>query len=207
MEVGLYTRVSTDEQRTIEDQISELNEYCKLFNHIVVAEYRDKESGITTNRKDFQRMLKDVKEKRIEGVVVWKFDRLSRSLTDLISTVNFFKEHNVELMSKHELVDTSKPEGKLLFNILGSIAEFEVDTIRKRTELGLKRARREGKLCHRPRKEINVEKVKKGIEDGNTLEEIALMQKMTYVTLKKRLDDAGIILQRGSRIKKRTNTR
>ena len=202
MEVGLYARVSTDEQRTIEDQISELNDYCKLYNHIVVAEYRDKESGITRNRKDFQRMLKDVKEKRIEGVVVWKFDRLSRSLTDLISTVNFFKEHNVELMSKHELVDTSKPEGKLLFNILGSIAEFEVDTIRKRTELGLKRARREGKLCHRPKKEINVEKVKKGIEDGNTLEEIALMQKMTYVTLKKRLGDAGIVLQRGSRIKK-----
>lgn len=202
MEVGLYARVSTDEQRTIEDQISELNDYCKLYNHIVVAEYRDKESGTTTNRKDFQRMLKDVKENRIEGVVVWKFDRLSRSLTDLINTVNFFKEHNVELMSKHELVDTSKSEGKLLFNILGSIAEFEVDTIRKRTELGLKRARREGKLCHRPRKEIDIETVKKGLDGGFTLEQIAGMQKMTYVTLKKRLDDAGIILQRGSRIKK-----
>jgi len=196
MDVGLYARVSTDEQRTIEDQISELNDYCKLYGHTVVAEYRDKESGTTTNRKDFQRMLKDVKEKRIEGVVVWKFDRLSRSLTDLIATVNFFKEHNVELMSKHELVDTSKPEGKLLFNILGSIAEFEIDTIRRRTELGLKRAKREGKLCHRPRKEIDIENVKKGIAGGFTLEQIARMQKMTYVTLKKRLGESGLHIGR-----------
>ena len=201
MKVGIYARVSTDEQRTIEDQISELKDYCKLYNHEVVAEYRDKESGTTTDRKDFQRMLKDVKEKRIEGVAVWKFDRLSRSLTDLINTVNFFKEHDIELMSKHELVDTSKPEGKLLFNILGSIAEFEIDTIRKRTELGMKRARREGKLCHRPRKEIDIEFVKKKLEQNN-LTEVANMLKMTRVTLKKRLTEAGIELQRGAKIVK-----
>jgi len=197
MKVGIYARVSTDEQRTIEDQISELNDYCKLYDHEVVAEYRDKESGTTTNRKDFQRMLNDVRGKRIEGVVVWKFDRLSRSLIDLINTVNMFKMHNVELMSKHELVDTSKPEGKLLLNILGSIAEFEVDTIRKRTELGMKRAIREGKICHRPRKEIDVEYVKRKLEQGNTLTETANILKMTRVTLKKRLTEAGVQLQRG----------
>jgi len=199
MKVGLHARVSTDEQRTIEDQISELKDYCKLYNHSVVVEYRDKESGTTTNRTGFQRMLKDAEEKRIEGIVVWKFDRLSRSLTDLINTVSFFKDHNVELMSKHELVDTSKPEGKLLFNVLGSIAEFEVDTIRKRTELGMKRAKREGKLCHRPRKEIDVEFVKKKLEQ-NTLIEVANMLKMTRVTLKKRLVEAGVELQRGVKV-------
>lgn len=199
MKVGIYARVSTDEQKTNDQQIEELKEYCKLYKHEIVAEYRDKESGLTTKRKDFKRMLKDVENHNIEGIVVWKFDRLSRSLMDLNNIVNFFKEHNVQLLSKHELVDTSKPEGKLLFNILGSIAEFEVDTIRKRTELGLKRAKREGKLCHRPRKEIDVKKVKKGIEDGYTLEEIARMQKMTYVTLKKRLDESGLHI--GKRVK------
>lgn len=201
MKVGIYARVSTDEQRTIEDQITELKDYCTLYDHEVVAEYRDKESGTTTNRKAFQRMLKDVKDKRIEGVAVWKFDRLSRSLIDLINTVSYFKEHDVELMSKHELVDTSKPEGKLLFNILGSIAEFEIDTIRKRTELGMKRAKREGKICHRPRKEIDVEFVKKKLEHNN-LTEVANMVKMTRVTLKKRLVEAGVELQRGAKIVK-----
>ena len=201
MDVGLYARVSTDEQRTIEDQISELKDYCELYDHTVVAEYRDKESGTTTNRAGYQRMIKDVKEKRIEGIVVWKFDRLSRSLTDLVNTVNFFKDNNVELLSKHELVDTSKPEGKLLLNILGSIAEFEVDTIRKRTELGMKRAKREGKLCHRPRKEIDVEYVKKKLEQNN-LTEVANMLKMTRITLKKRLTEAGVELQRGAKIVK-----
>lgn len=204
MRVGIYARVSTDEQKTNEDQLNELKKYCELYNHEVVAEYKDKESGLTTDRKDFQRMLNDVEKStyNIEGVLVWRFDRLSRSLMDLNTTVLFLREHNVQLLSMHEHLDTSKPEGKLLFNLLGSIAEFEIDTIKVRTELGVKRAKREGKLCHRPKLRIDVEEVKKLINDGYALKKIAKMQGMSYVTLKKRLDDAGVILERGSRIKK-----
>ena len=201
MKVGIYARVSTNEQKTNEQQIKELYDYCELYKHEVVAEYQDTESGTTTNRKGFQRMLHDVKDNRIEAVLIWKFDRLSRSLLDLINTVNIFKQYNVQLISKHELVDTSKPEGRLLFNILGSFAEFEVDSIKKRTLLGLERAKREGKLCHRPRKEIDVDFVKKKLEQ-NTLTEVANMLKMSRVTLKKRLTEAGVELQRGAKILK-----
>ena len=201
MNVGIYARVSTNEQRTNEEQIKELHEYCALYNHVVVAEYRDTESGTTTNRKGFQRMLQDVRDNHIEAVLIWKFDRLSRSLLDLINTVSIFKQYNVQLISKHELVDTSKPEGRLLFNILGSFAEFEVDSIKKRTMLGLERAKREGKLCHRPRKEIDVEYVKKKLEQNN-LTEVANMLKMSRITLKKRLVEAGVVLQRGAKVLK-----
>ena len=201
MKVGIYARGSTNEQKTNEQQIKELYDYCELYKHEVVAEYQDTESGTTTNRKGFQRMLQDVKDNRIEAVLIWKFDRLSRSLLDLINTVNIFKQYNVQLISKHELVDTSKPEGRLLFNILGSFAEFEVDSIKKRTLLGLERAKREGKLCHRPRKEIDVDFVKKKLEQ-NTLTEVANMLKMSRVTLKKRLTEASVELQRGAKILK-----
>ena len=203
MKVFLYARVSTDEQKTNDDQINELRDYCTLYKHEVEGIYKDKESGLTTERKDFQRMLRDIREdsNNVKAVVVWRFDRLSRSLMDLNNIANFLKEQGLELISMHEHVDTSKPEGKLLFNLLGSIAEFEIDTIKVRTELGMKRAKREGKLCHRPRKEINIQKVRRTIESGCTLEEVAKMQGMSYVTLKKRIDEAGIEIVRGCKIK------
>jgi len=203
MRVLLYARVSTDEQKTNEDQIAELRKYCELYKHEILIEYQDKESGLTTERKELQRMLSNIKENAsgIDGVLVWRFDRLSRSLMDLNNIAKFLNEHGLQLISMHEQIDTSKPEGKLLFNLLGSIAEFEIETIKVRTELGLKRAKREGKLCHRPRKEIDVEFVKKKLEQNN-LTEVANMLKMTRVTLKKRLTEAGVELQRGAKIVK-----
>ena len=198
--VAIYARVSTDEQReSLGEQKRILIEWCKEKKYDIVEIYEDIQSGKDTSRTDFQRMMNDVTNNyhTYKTVVILKLDRLSRSLKDLIATVDCFNEHKIGLVSKDDsAIDTTTSQGRLIFNIFGSLAEFERELIGYRTGIGMKRAQREGKLCHRPRKEINIDKVKKAIEDGYTLKEIARMQGMSFVTLKKRMDDAGLQIER-----------
>jgi len=200
MRLALYARVSTEEQNP-DEQIVALRDYCKRNNHEIVEEYVDTKSGLTTDRQHFQRMKWDMDrpELKIEGVVVWRLDRLSRSLRDLEDFAEFLNEKKMELISMKEKIDTTSAGGRLLFKMLGILSEFEIDTIKERTKLGLQRAHREGKLCHRPPKPIDFDEVKKALEQGYTLEKIARMQGMTYVTLKKKLDGAGITITKTTR--------
>ena len=198
--VAIYARVSTDEQKeSLGEQKRILIEWCKEKKYDIVEIYEDIQSGKDTSRTDFQRMMNDVTNNHhtYKTVVILKLDRLSRSLKDLIATVDCLKEHDIGLVSKDDsAIDTTTSQGRLIFGIFGALAEFERELIGYRTGIGMKRAQREGKLCHRPRKEINVDKVKKAIEDNYTLEEIARMQGMSFVTLKKRMDDVGLQIER-----------
>ncbi len=87
-----------------------------------------------------------------DTVVVWKLDRLGRSLQDLIATLNVFKERGVDFISFTEKIDTTAPSGKLIFHLMGALAEFEHDLIRERTNTGLAAARARGRVGGRPRK-------------------------------------------------------
>lgn len=198
--IAIYARVSTDEQReSLGEQKRILIEWCKEKKYDIVEIYEDIQSGKNTSRTDFQRMMNDVTNNHhtYKTVVILKLDRLSRSLKDLIATVDSLKEHDIGLVSKDDsAIDTTTSQGRLIFSIFGALAEFERELIGYRTGIGMKRAQREGKLCHRPRKEINVDKVKKAIMDGYTLDEIAKMQVMSFVTLKKRMSDAGLQIER-----------
>lgn len=198
--VAIYARVSTDEQKeSLGEQKKILIEWCKEKKYDIVEVYEDIQSGKDTSRQDYQRMMNDVinNHHSYKTVVILKLDRLSRSLKDLISTVDCLKDHSIGLISKEDtFIDTTTSQGRFIFGVFGALAEFERELIKYRTGIGMKRAQREGKLCHRPRKEINVDKVKKAINDGYTLEEIAKMQGMSFVTLKKRMDDAKIKIER-----------
>ena len=198
--VAIYIRVSTDEQKeSLAEQKRILIEWCKDKKYDIVEIYEDIQSGKDTSRPDYQRMMNDVTNNHhsYKTVVILKLDRLSRSLKDLIDAVDCLKEHEIGIISKEDTyIDTTTAQGRFVFGIFGALAEFEREVIKYRTGVGMKRAQREGKLCHRPRKEINVDKVKKAIGDGYTLEEIAKMQGMSFVTLKKRMDDAKIIIGR-----------
>src|SRR2546429_7279602 len=85
-------------------------------------------------------------------LVVWKLDRLGRSLKDLIETLNVLKEHGVDFISLTEKIDTTTPGGKLIFHLMGALAEFERDLIRERTNAGLAAARARGRVGGRPKK-------------------------------------------------------
>src|SRR5438045_9191973 len=87
-----------------------------------------------------------------DTVVVWKLDRLGRSLKDLIETINLLKDRGVDFISLTEKIDTTSPGGKLIFHLMGALAEFERDLIRERTNAGLSAARARGRVGGRPRK-------------------------------------------------------
>lgn len=108
-------------------------------------------------RKGLEKVLAFVRPG--DTVVVWKLDRLGRSLKDLIETLNILKERNVEFISLTEKIDTTTPGGKLIFYLMGALAEFERDLIRERTNAGLAAARARGRVGGRPRRLLTNGKV------------------------------------------------
>ena len=96
-------------------------------------------------------MLNDARLRQFDLLLVWKLDRLSRSLRDLITTLDEFGHLGIDFISYDNQLDTSSPSGKLVFNIIGAVAEFERDIIGERVRAGLANARRNGKKLGRPR--------------------------------------------------------
>ena len=137
-----YVRVSTYEQNN-ELQMDAMRELgCKKI-------YADRVSGAKADRIELNKLKENIREG--ETVVVWKLDRMSRSLRDLIELVRFFDSKGVGLRSITENIDTTTPGGKLIFHIFGSMAEFERDLIRERTLAGLATARARGRNGGRPK--------------------------------------------------------
>ena len=144
MKVAIYCRVSTDEQ-DINKQEVELQEYAKNHNHEIYKIYKDVISGSKDSRPDLNNMVIDGFNKKFNAVIVWKLDRLGRSLAHLIDVVNKFQNWNIGLIVTTQQIDTTTPQGKLFFHIFGAFAEFEREIISERTKLGLKRAKNVGK--------------------------------------------------------------
>lgn len=142
MRIG-YIRVSTSEQREgLQEDALKAAGCEKIF--------MDKVSGAKFEREGLNAALAFARAG--DTLVVWKLDRLGRSLIDLIGRVNVMKERGVDFISLTESIDTTTPSGKLLFHIMGSLAEFERDLIRERTRAGLEAARARGHNGGRPRK-------------------------------------------------------
>ena len=142
MNIG-YARVSTQEQN-LDLQLDELKKsgVDKIFQEKVSGGKWD------AQRPELDKVLNYVREG--DTLVVWKLDRLGRSLPHLIRTVNQLKEKNVELKSLKENIDTSSATGKLMFHIFGSLSEFERDMTRERVQAGLISARERGRIGGRP---------------------------------------------------------
>ena len=140
MKVG-YARVSTNEQDT-HLQIDALKAIgCELI-------YQEKQSGAKKDRTELQQCLKSLREDDI--LIVWKLDRLGRSLQHLIEVVSDLEERKIGFQSLTENIDTTSPTGKLIFHIFGSLAEFERGLIRERVKAGLEAAKKRGKKFGRP---------------------------------------------------------
>ncbi len=142
MKIG-YIRVSRDKQTTaLQEDAMQAEQVERIFT--------DKLSGKRFDRPEFLRML-DV-ARAGDVIVVWRLDRLGRSLKQLIETLMELNERGIELKSLRESIDTSTPSGKLMFHLIGAMAEFEHDIIRERTTAGLEAARARGHLGGRPSK-------------------------------------------------------
>lgn len=141
MKIG-YARVSTADQN-LNLQLDALKKAgCEKF-------YQEKVSGAKTARPELERMLENARPGDI--IVIWKLDRLGRSLKHLVELVGTLMEREVGLQSLNDPIDTTTPQGRLTFNIFASLAEFERDLIRERTQAGLKAARARGRKGGRPK--------------------------------------------------------
>jgi len=148
--VALYTRVSTSDQHP-EMQERELVEYAKRRNWRLYKIYSDKGvSGATEKRPALDALLDDCRRRKIAFVVVWKFDRFARSLKQLLTALELFRELGIGFVSCTEAIDTSLPHGEMLFQIIGAIAQWERCLIAERVKAGLQHARSQGKRLGRP---------------------------------------------------------
>jgi DNA invertase Pin-like site-specific DNA recombinase len=147
---AIYVRVSTADQHAgMQEQ--ELVEYIASRNWSLHKIYRDVGvSGVAEKRPGLDALLNDCRRRRLNIIVVWKFDRFARSLRQLVNALELFRELGIAFVSCTEAIDTSLPHGELLFQIMGSIAQFEKSLIAERVKAGLHHARAEGKRLGRP---------------------------------------------------------
>src|SRR5437867_2015413 len=163
--VACYLRVSTREQ-TVENQRNDLRAYCQARGWDDVIEYNDTGSGMRERRPDLDRLMSDVKTRRIDVVVVAAFDRLGRSVRHLVETLELFRHLGVEFISLRESIDTGSPLGTAVFTIIAAIAQLERSLIVERVKSGLRRAPAEGKRLGRPRVRVDVRHLERIVEQG-----------------------------------------
>jgi DNA invertase Pin-like site-specific DNA recombinase len=155
MKVALYARVSkADESQDPENQLIRLREYALQRGWIVYREYVDKASGADANRPNLRQMLSDARARRFGLVLTAKIDRIARSSLDLKQIIAELEGRGIKFECTDQPFSTNTPTGKLLFGILGEIAEFERSLIVERTKAGLARARAQGKRLGHPRLEV-----------------------------------------------------
>jgi DNA invertase Pin-like site-specific DNA recombinase len=155
MKAAIYARVSTiGHGQDPEMQLRELRDYVTRRGwDLAGGEYVDLGiSGSKEKRPELDRLLAEAHRRRFDAVVVWKFDRFARSVSHLLRALETFQALGIEFVSLTEGVDTSTPAGKMIFTVLGAVAELERSLIVERVKAGLRNARAKGKRLGRPRK-------------------------------------------------------
>ena len=151
MKIALYLRVSTSDQTTLNQEIL-LKEFCKRNNYEIYKIYKDEGvSGSKTSREGLDRMLQDMRQRYFEALIVWKLDRLGRSVQHLLQILEELKNKNVRLICTDMNIDTGTPQGKFFFTVIGAFAELEREIITERINAGISRAKKQGKHMGRPK--------------------------------------------------------
>lgn len=176
-----YARVSTGDQN-LSLQIDDLKKFgCdKIFE--------EKASGSKVDRPQLQKLL--LLLKKGDTVIVWKLDRLGRSVKQLLEVTSNWKQQGIEFISIKDAIDTSTPVGRFFFNVIASLTELEKEIIKERTSAGLKAARARGRLGGRPsglsdEARVKALGVKRMYDGGATLSEIMKRYSITKPTIYK----------------------
>jgi DNA invertase Pin-like site-specific DNA recombinase len=149
---AIYARVSTHNGQNPEMQLGEVRAYCGRRQWEIAGEYVDTGiSGSKEHRPALDRLLSECRKRRVDAVVVCRYDRFARSVRQLVNALEEFRSLGIDFVSLHEGVDTSTPNGRRVFGIFASIAEFERELIRDRVRSGLAAAKARGKQLGRPR--------------------------------------------------------
>lgn len=183
MRVAIYARVSTNNGQHPEMQLRELREYATVRGEIF-SEYVDQGvSGSKESRPQLDKLMADAKRRRFDTVAVWKLDRFGRSLKHLVNALAEFEALGISFVSLKDNLDLSTPSGRLMFQIIGAMAEFERSLIRERVRAGLKNARAKGRKLGRPRRKLDIDEIKALRRSGASSREIARTLRISPTTI------------------------
>jgi len=171
--IAIYCRVSTSDQHA-SNQLDDLRAYTKARGWVVAGEFIDEGiSGAQRERPGLDSMMKLVRRRRVDTVLVWKYDRFARSVSHLLQALEEFRSLGVNFVSFTEGVDTTSPMGKFIFGVFSSLAEFERSLIAQRVRNGMEKARKRGQHLGRPRLKVDVGHLQALREQGLSLRVIA----------------------------------
>ncbi len=155
--VAIYGRVSTiNHGQDVSMQTRELEQFAQARGWRLVDSYLDIGiSGVKDKRPELDRLMADAHKRRFDVVCCWRFDRFARSVSHLLRALETFKALGIDFVSFSEQMDTSTPAGKMVFTVLGAVAELERSLIVERVKAGLRNARAKGKRLGRPRRIVD----------------------------------------------------
>jgi DNA invertase Pin-like site-specific DNA recombinase len=188
---ALYARVSTlNNGQSPEMQIRDFTEYCQRRGW-TATEYVDVGvSGAKDRRPELDRLMVDAHRRCFDVVVVWKFDRFARSVSHLLRALETFNSLGIAFVSLGEQIDTSTPAGRMVFTVLGAVAELERSLIAERVRAGMRNARARGKKIGRP------PRTQLSSEDRKAIGEAYRCRKASFRQLAKRFDTSIGTVQR-----------
>lgn len=155
-------------------QLRELRQFADARGWQIAGEYVDAGiSGSREKRPELDRLMAEAHKRRFDVVAVWRFDRFARSVSHLLRALETFKALGVEFVSFSEQMDTSTPTGKMIFTVLGAVAELERSLIAERVRAGLRNARAKGKRLGRPRMALDAARMAVLRAQGCSIRDIA----------------------------------
>ena len=173
--MAIYARVSTTNHgQDVTLQTRELRQFAEARGWQTVDAYIDSGvSGAKDSRPELNRLMADAHKRRFDVVAVWRFDRFARSVSHLLRALETFNALGIAFVSLSENVDTTTPTGKMIFTVLGAVAELERSLIAERVRAGLRNARAKGKTLGRPRITVDVVRIGRLRSQGRSVREIA----------------------------------
>jgi len=175
MRAAIYGRISTSNHgQDIGMQTRELRQLCEARGWQVSGEYLDEGiSGAKDSRPELNRLMADAHKRRFDAVIVWKFDRFARSVSHLLRALETFNALGIAFVSLSEQVDTTTPAGRMIFTVLGAVAELERSLIAERVRAGLRNARAKGKRLGRPPVTVDTTRIASLRASGQSWPQIA----------------------------------
>src|SRR5246127_4203909 len=191
--VAIYARVSTiNHGQDVDLQTRELRQFAEARGWTAAGEYIDAGvSGAKDSRPELNRLMADAHKRRFDVVCVWRFDRFARSVSHLLRALETFKALGIDFVSFSEQLDTSTPTGKMVFTVLGAVAELERSLIVERVRAGLRNAKAKGKSLGRPRVAVDASRVAPLRAEGRTVREIAVTLGVSRSLVHKTLANRG----------------
>jgi DNA invertase Pin-like site-specific DNA recombinase len=188
MRVAVYARVSTTNGQSPEMQLSDLREYASRRGWEVFAEYVDNGvSGAKESRPELNRLMADAHRRQFDVVLCWKIDRFGRSLKHLVNALADLDSCGIAFVSFRDNLDLSTPSGRLMFQIIGAMAEFERSLIQERVRAGLRNAKLRGKTLGRPPLTLDRDRIARLRASGASIREISAQLEVSTATVHKAL--------------------